>query len=68
MTQLGGDLPYSSGPWMNDRDEAWLSISDDWQTEEPDGGIMIIDVDVCQDLTGEDLVPSTLGVSDIAFY
>ena len=48
--------------------EAWLSVSDDWQTEEADGGIMIIDVDVCQDLTGENLVPSTLGVSDIAFY
>ena len=29
---------------------------------------MIIDVEVCQDLTGENLVPSTLGVSDIAFY
>ena len=68
MTQLGGDLPYSSGPWMNDRDEAWLSVSDDWQTEEADGGVMIIDVEVCQDLTGENLVPSTLGVSDIAFY
>ncbi|MFT5583003.1 MAG: hypothetical protein ACI9VR_000580 [Cognaticolwellia sp.] len=68
MTQLGGDLPYSNGPWINDQDEAWIGVSDDWQTEEADGGVMIIDVDACQDLTSDGLVTSTLGVSSVSFY
>lgn len=68
MNQLGGDLPYSTGPWINDRNEAWVGVSDDWQTEEADGGVMIVDVDICQDLTSDGLVTSTLGVSDLTFY
>ena len=68
LTQLGTDMPYSNGPWINDRDEAWIGVSDDWQTEEADGGVMVVDVNSCQDLTSGGLLTSTLGVSDIAFY
>lgn len=67
MNQLGGDMPYSSGPWMNDRDEAWLAVGYNYGTE-TDGGVMIVDVDACQDVTSEGFVPSTLGVSSISFY
>ncbi|MED5371295.1 MAG: hypothetical protein VX899_09790 [Myxococcota bacterium] len=68
MTQLGGELPYSSGPWLNNKGEAWISVGYDW-TNSVAGGAMLVDINSCSDLTAEGgYISSTLGISSMAFY